>query len=369
MSKEKDQRFDKFTDQYNYWIDNVLDRFEEKRLFIYLPSCGLGDKITCFPAFRHLKSLNKDKKIILITEPLAIDIWKLCRYIDIVIPEDSIRGPEAVMIKEEFDTGKICNWSFFEHHQNHVIKSCVIHICGPESIDDLDNIDLTYQFSIYEEDLAGIKQFQDELLYKAKGRKLVAIAPANTMLSRMWPANYWAKLTEQLQKNNFYVVALGGKNDLEIKKVDFDARNKYPIRIIPRILDVFEYLVQINSGMLHIGSVNQDIKMVHLNTGQYPEHIMLPFRKNNNIYHNRIVINHSCPDKYECFYGHLTEQQIRKQSNDYSNEFKIETGQDLPIEQQMLLQKFTCWYYCLREKDKYMCNKQITPERVIEQMI
>ena len=320
---------EKITTKYNNWVENVLIANQPKgNIFIYLPECGLGDKITCFPAFRYLKKLNPDKKIILVTEEFASDIWRLNKYIDFIIPQEYLAsGPESIFLRDKLDTGKICNWSFFEHHQKHVVKSCVEKITG--EIPNEKTIDLTYEFNLSAADVALAEASAAELLKKAGSKKLIAIAPANTMLSRMWPGGYWFKLVELLQKENYYVVSLGGNNDLDIKNVDLDKRNKYPIRLIPRILDVFDYLIEINSGMLHIGSVNQDIKMVHLNTGQYPEKIMLPFRANNDIYHNRIVINHSCPEKYDCFFGHITEREIDKQSEEYNSQFMLETGEKL----------------------------------------
>lgn len=353
----------KITEKIDNFVNNVLDTFEEKRLFIWLPPCGLGDKITCFPAFRQLKTLYPDYKIILITEPLSLDIWKVNKYIDFVFSEDYIKGVDNLLIRENLDIIKKCTWSFFEHHQKHVVKTCIEKITGQSCDDD---VDLTYEFNISEKDLENAKKHQDDLLSRANGKKIVAIAPANTMLSRMWPGGYWHNLTKLLQKEKYYVVSLGGKSDLDLKNVDYDARNKYPIRMIPKILDVVHCLINVNSGMLHIGSVNQDVNMIHLNTGQYPEKIMLPFRKNNNKYHNRIVINHECPDRYDCFEGHITEREIDKQTNEYINQFRQETKKEFPEQFLPLLQKFTCWYYCLHEDDKYSCNKQITPEKVLE---
>jgi len=353
--------------EFNHWTNNILsaEKLSEK-LFIYLPECGLGDKITCFPAFRILKKLNSGKKIILVTEESVIDIWKLNKFIDFVIPQEILtNGLESIFLRKNADEGRICNWTFYEHHQQHVVKSCVKYIAGIEA--DEKNHDLTYEFELTDSQLDLVERERIKLLNKADGKKIVGIAPANTMFSRMWPVDYWKKLVN-LIKDNYYVVSLGGKNDLTISNVDFDARGLYHIPIIPKLLDEFHCLVTVNSGMLHIGSVNQNLWMIHLNTGQYPEEIMLPYRGKNDIYHNRIVLNHSCELKKECFEGHITNQKIDEQYLEYKKQYLRETGKLWPDTQHQILQKFTCWYYCLKNKDKYSCNKQITPETVAEKI-
>jgi len=354
--------------EFNHWINNIL--FPEKlseKLFIYLPECGLGDKITCFPAFRMLKKLNPDKKIVLVTEESMISIWKLNKYIDFVIPQEILsKGLESIFIRNG-DNGKICDWSFFEHHQQHIVKSAVKYIAGVTPDEKKD--DLTYEFELTESQLEKVEKCKNELLELANGKEIIGIAPANTMISRMWPLEYWEQLTQLLKDNEYFVVALGGNNDLKVKNVDLNALGRYPIAVIPRLLDNFKYLITVNSGMIHIGSVNQEVKMVYLNIGQFPEKIVLPFRKNNNIYHNRIIINHKCEYKSKCFEGHITNREIVKQMEEYKKQFMIDTGESFPENQFKLLQKYTCWYYCYKDRNKFSCNKQITPEMVLEKIL
>ncbi len=354
--------------EFNFWINNILvsETLSEK-IFIYLPECGLGDKITCFPAFRILKKLNPNKKIVLVTEESVIDVWKLNKYIDFIIPQEILsNGLESIFIRN-VDSGKICDWSYFEHHQQNVVKSCVKYIAGVMPDEKKD--DLTYEFELTESQLEKAENIKNQLLNLADGKKLIGISPANTMFSRMWSKEYWEKLVDLLHDHNYFVVSFGGKNDLNISNVDFDGRGKIGVVITPKVLDIFDYVVVCNNGMLHIAFVNQDVKIVYLNTGQYFEKIMLPYRKNNNQYYNVIVINHNCDYRAKCFEGHITNREINKQMENYKKEFMLESGESFPMSQHKLLQKFTCWYYCYKDRNKFSCNKQITPEMVLEKIL
>ncbi len=354
--------------QFEHWLNHILSvEVIPGKIFIYLPECGLGDKITCFPAFRLLKQRNPDKKIVLVTEESVSFIWKLNKYIDYMIPVEVLKDwQNNIFIREKIDIGKICYWTFFEHHQQNVIKSCVYYIAG--FMPDEEKDDLTYEFELTESQLNLADQIKNDLLERAKGKRIFGITPANTMFSRTWPMEYYIKLVNYLKDLGYYTVALGGKNDLEVPNVDYDARDRMGVAVIPKVLDIFDYIQVVNNGMLHIAFVNQDVKIVYLNTGQYPEKIMLPYRKQNNQYHNVLVFNHNCFYKEKCFEGHITNREITKQMNNYLKDYYIETGKIFPQSRIQLLQKYTCWFYCYKEKDKYSCNKQITPEQIIQRI-
>lgn len=352
-------------EHFQTWLHSVIKLVDlSSKIFIYLPDCGIGDRISCFPAFRILKKLNEDKKIILITSEIGIDVFKLCKYIDFVVPaEIFLEGPKSIFLRQGKDDGRICNWTFYEHHQQHVVKSAVKYIAGVDP-NECDNYDLTYEFSVRDYHIEKAEVVKNELLEKSSGKKIIGIAPANTMLSRMWPVNYWEKLTMLLKKEfNSYVVSIVGPNDLNVSNVDYVVRTD--VAVVPLILDIFANLITVSSGMLHIGSVNQEVKMTYLNIGQFPADLLLPFRKNNDIYYNRIIIEHNCPYKKQCFMGHITNVEINKQLEKYEKEYIMDTGRIFPKDQFALLQKYTCWHYCYKPFDKYSCSKLIHPEDVL----
>ena len=349
-------------EKYNTWVD-TLTVFDEERIFIWLGPAGIGDKISCLPAFKHLKKINPNKKIVLYVEPLNIDLWKCCRYIDAVIPEGYVKGDGALNIRP-IDIGRKAFWSFFEHHQKHISKSNIEQICDVEYTDD---IPLEYEISTYDYDLPKIDEYKSELIEKSKGKKIVAISPAYTMYSRMWSIKSWKRLTDLLQKNGYFVVALGGQNDLEIKNVDLDMCGEYPFRIIPKLLDLFHSVVTLNSGMLHLASVNQDVKIVYVSVGQFPPELIAPYRRGK-LFHNMEVIDHNCNLKQTCFEGHISEKLLRPTMYNFLDHYKHETGADYPEDKIELMKKYCCWHYCAKVLNKYSCSDLITPEEVMERI-
>lgn len=368
------------TKKYNEWIKTLFPH-DEHKVFIWLGPAGLGDKISCLPAFRHLKRMHPDKKIVLYTESLSMEVWKSCRYIDYIIPEDCIKGPDALYVRNH-KTGPDISikawWSFFEHHQKHICKSNVEYICDTKYTED---IPLEYEMSIFEDDEFNICRFKEELFDKAKNKKIVGISPAYTMYSRMWSIESWQKLTQLLIDSGYFVVALGGNNDLDINWIYdksgsrvgmigynfLDMRNKYPIRIIPKILDIFDNVITLNSGMLHLASVNQNVPITYLNVGQFPAELIVPYR-NGELFHKVSVLEHDCPLKKDCFEGHITENKIRPMMFDFLNTYKKENGEEFPQDKIELMKKYICWHYCAKLVNKYSCSELITPERVIKSL-
>lgn len=354
------------TKKFNTWVKTLFP-YDEKKVFIWLSPAGLGDKISCLPAFRHLKRMYPDRKIVLFTESLSSDIWKSCRYIDYIIPEDCIKGPDALYIrnsKEGPDLAIKAWWSFFEHHQKHICKSNVEYICNTTYTED---IPLEYEMSIFEEDEIPINRLKEEIFSYAKHKKIVGIAPAYTMFSRMWSIESWHRLTQLLIEAGYFVVSLGGNNDLDINNINLDLRNKVPIRWVPKILDIFDNVITLNSGMLHLASVNQDVPITYLNVGQFPSELIVPYRRGT-LFHKVKVIEHDCPLKRECFEGHITETKIRPMMFDFLNTYKKENGEEFPNEKIELMKKYVCWHYCAKLVDKYSCSRLITPEMVMNSL-
>ena len=359
------------TRKYNKWI-KTLFLHNEKRIFIWLGPAGLGDKISCLPAFRHLKKIFPDRKVVLYVESLSIDIWKSCRYIDYIIPEDCVINPDSLYIRKDFDLANKAWWSFFDHHQKHICKSNVEYICNTTYTDD---IPLEYELDIWESDLELINREIDNLKEKSKGLPIIGISPTYTMYSRMWSKESWRKLKNLLVDAGYFVVALGGNNDLDVATIEtgyegfnfIDMRNKIPVRMVPRILDYFTNVITLNSGMLHLASVNQNVPITYLNVGQFPAELIVPYRKGK-LFHNVKVIEHNCPTKKECFEGHITESIIRPMMFEFLNTYKKENNVEFPEERIDLMKKYVCWHYCLRLMNKYECSKLITPEMVMEKL-
>lgn len=352
----------KLVEKYNAWIKTLFP-FDDKKIFIWLGPAGLGDKISCLPAFRHLKKMHPDRKVILYVEPLSTEVWKSCRYIDYVIPEEIIK-PDSLFIRKDIDIANKAWWSFFEHHQKHICKSNVEYICN---IDYTDDIPLEYELSYWQEDILPIYKIQEGIDQRCHGKKVIGIAPAYTMYSRMWSVESWIKLTNLLKEAGYFVIALGGNNDLNVDNVDMDLRNKIPIRMVPKVIDYFSNIITLNSGMLHLASVNQTVPITYLNVGQFPAELIVPYRQGK-LFHKVNVIEHECPMKMECFNGHIAETSIRPMMYDFLNTYKRETGQEYPQEMLELMKKYVCWHYCVKIADKYSCSRLITPEIVMERL-
>lgn len=346
--------------KFDRWI-KTLSPYDKSKVYVWLAPAGLGDKITHLPAFRHLKKMYPERQVVLYTEPLVSELWKSCRYIDTIIPEDCIRGEGALYINPERDMGIRAWWSFYEHHQKHIVKSSVEHICN---IDYSDDIPLDFELDVFGYDLPEIEKSKNKLTELARGKKIAVIAPAYTMFSRMWSVAYWETLTKYLKHRDYFVLALGGNNDLKIKNVDLDMCGKYPIRHVPHLLDIVDVVFTLNSGMLHLSSVNQKVPIVYISVGQFPPDLIAPYR-NGKLADGMLIIEHDCPLKAECFDEHITEKGINEQAQSFLNQLNAPlANKDMP-----LLQKFICWHYCKKVVEKYKCAEMIEPETVLSKFI
>lgn len=321
---------------------------------------GIGDAIALLPAFRHFVRLNPNVNLVLCTYSNNHEIYKYCRYIHAHLPFDFMgnklcRFPNVKMIDG--------NESMEQHHRDHIVRSNVKHVCQISELSD--DVNLDYELDIREDDFPKIQEFQKELKDAARGKRIVGISPAFTMFSRIWQTSYWEQLTTYLQKDDAFVVSMGIPDDLYIKNIDFDARGRYSIRFIPHILDVFESIFVVNSGMMHISGINQDVKIILISVGQWPAEIVIPFRRGK-LGHNSIIVEHNCPIAKQCFENHITDRSITKQTMDFLKKWKLETRNDFPEEEAGLLRKYICWNYCDKESDKFECSRSITPEQVFE---
>ena len=320
---------------------------------------GIGDAISLLPAFRHLKKMNPQSNVIFMTFSAYHHLFKRCKYIDRIIDIDLLKSgddislpAEAVVIEAE------C--SFKEHHKDNVLKSNIRRICQTEKMTD---VDFSYEIEIYDHELPQIDKTKESLLKIAAGRKIIGISPAYTMFSRIWQTQYWEELTNLLQKEGYCVVSLGHEDDLYVKNVDHDGRGEFNPFHIPSILDIFETIFVLNSGMMHIAAINQNIHIVLINVGQFPAETYVLYR-HGQFGHKTTVVEHSCSIKDQCYQNHLNETSIHKQGREFLQKWIRETGRDFP--ETHLLLKYICWHYCDKETDKYECSRILTPQMVFD---
>ncbi len=350
-------------EEFTHWFENYIINTARCKIFVVwiAEPGGIGDAITTLPAFRHLKNTNEDKDIVLITYPTYFDIFKRCKYIDCLIDITTIKNLSSIR-RSPIDRVIMSDNIFENLHKNHVLKSLVKFICEEDWTED---ISLDYEIELFDYDLPVIEKAQQKLTKKCKGKKMVAIAPAYTMYSRIWQSSYWKNLVNLLQEDGFFVVSIGHADDLEVKNVDFDARGKYAIHHIPKILDVFDTIFLLNSGMAHIAALNPDIKTVYLCVGQFLPKDLAPYRRGK-MGHNTIFVHHSCPIREQCFNNHVSNESIFKQRDDFLTEWHYQNQSPFPESEKQLLLKYICWNYCDKETDKYECSKMITPQHVFD---
>jgi ADP-heptose:LPS heptosyltransferase len=332
------------------------------RIFVDLSveNGGLGDMITLIPTIRLLKKNNPDKELIVVTWFQNIDILAYCDYVDYIVPIDIMNEDWKVSVNfNQEDKVFSLIHSFLEQHKDHIVKSPISEIAkmSPEGAN------LEFELSVRDFDLPVIEEHKKKLLDLAKGKKIVGLGAAITMYSRMYPQKHWQELTNILRANNYFVVTLGHASDMNLD-VDFDARGLYPIRHIPKILDVFDSVFVVNSGMMHLAGVNQDVHLVILSVGQFPAELVVPFR-HGKLSHNSTIIRHTCPIVNKCFKDHITEVGINEQCNDFINRWQQESRRDFPVEEGRLPIKFICWKYCNKKTNKFSCS-DMSPALVYE---
>lgn len=313
---------------------------------------GLGDIITLIPTIRLLKKKNPNSELIVVTYFQNIDVFAYCDYVDYIIPSDIITEDwkTCANVTHE-DKVFALTHSFLAQHKHHIVISPISEIARS----DHEGVPLEYELSVRNFDLPIIEKHKQKLLDLAQGKKIVGLGPAITMYSRMYPQTHWQELTNILRKNNYFVVSLGHKDDLKLD-VDFDARGAYPIRHVPKILDVFEAVFVVNSGMMHLAGINPKVHLVVLSVGQFPASLFIPFRNGNTWADNSTVIEHNCPLVQKCFLEHINEIGINEQYHSFVNKWEQESGKEFPPEEGHLALKYTCWKYCGKPNNKYSCS-------------
>lgn len=328
---------------------------EKKRIFVDLSgevSFGLGDTITLLPAFKELRKRHPDDEIVVIGFMTGICVLAYCDYIDYLLPVDILEPGEwtkgfHITMEEMIDIINPTH-SFMNHHKEHVVKANTRRVL----LESPENISCDYELSIRDFDVEPIEKAKAELLKMADGKKIIGIAPCITMYSRMWPQTRWQELTDMLKAEGYFVVSLGHPDDLKID-VDFDALGLYQIRQIPHILDIFESIFVVDSGMMHIAGINQNIHITKINTGQFHAECYTPYRRGEFAW-NCTIIDHNCPFMRKCFLGNTTELAINEQMNSFISRWLSKNPPPTKEDEEML-QKYICWNYCYKSSNKYMC--------------
>jgi hypothetical protein len=328
-----------------------------KRIFVDLANLagGLGDAVIRIPALRALRKRHPYDEIVGVGWFDNTCIFAHCDYIDYYLPVDFVDEDwmSAYCLTQEeryykCDTARLS----LNFHDEHIVKSNIRQLL----FDSPDNEPLDLELSIRNCDIEIINELQKNLLEKANGKKIVAICPAVTCYSRMWPATRWQELTNILRENGYFVVSVGSKEDLDIN-VDFDARGVYEVHHIPKILEIFDTIFLISSGMICVAAINQDVHIVKIEIGQFNSKQHTPYR-HGELEYNTTIVNHNCPFVRKCFLGEATNVEKQSQMSDLLNRWQAENNidnVDLNQENITKLYNYIQWNYCYKSNDKFLC--------------
>ncbi len=366
-----DKAIDRFKDtsrrsikeKYVKWRNTTILPDKTTRIWVIFEyeGGGVGDVIMQLPAFRYLKRTNPNAKLLVFADDRYLEVYKYCRYIDSIVHKNpytttdmlSIRDTDKVLVVKGKPYGRDSN------HQS-IVQWEFERICN---VKHRPNISLDYEMSVHESDLDKIEDHRQKILGMADGKKIVGLGPAFTFCHKMWQTQYWEELTDMLHEAGYFVVALGITKDLYVANVDFDAKGLYPIRYIPRILNIFDAVFVTNSGMLHIAGINQDVKLILIGCGPYDSEKYQLYR-HGQLGYKMVIIQHNCPQRKDClFHGFIKENDQRIDlTEQLMAQWKQETGTTFPEERFHDMHKYVSWSYCYKEKDRFECSTSITPE-------
>lgn len=324
-----------------------------KRIFVDLSrwSGGLGDAVIRIPALKALRKRYPHDEIVGVGWFCNTCIFAHCNYLDYYLPTDFVDEDwmSAYCLTQEeryykCDAARIA----LNFHDEHVVKSNIRHLL----LDSPDNESLDFELPVRDCDVETIHELQKNLLEKANGKKIVGISPSVTCYARMWSATRWQELTDLLIKDGYFVVSIGRHSDLNID-VDFDARGLYEVHHIPKILDIFDAIFLISSGMMCVAAINQDVHIVKIEVGQFDSKYHTPYR-HGELEYNTTIVDHDCPFVRQCFLGEATDVEKRSQMSDFLNRWQIENN-STPQENMTELYNYILWNYCYKSKDKFLC--------------
>ncbi len=355
-------------DRYLHWKKVTLVPHVEHKVYVLFAyeGGGLGDIIMQIPAYRQIKRMYPNRQLAVFADERYLDIYHFCKYIDQVIPRGYVKNVDSLAITPH-DTVLVAEGSLEKNVKKHMVVSEIERICNVEYDPSMS---LEYELSIYQSDIPKIDEAKQNLLDIANGRKLIAIAPAFTFCHKMWTNTYWEKLVDLLHDANYCVVSFGVKKDLYVNNIDFDGKGMYPIRYIPHIFDIFESIFLLNSGMLHIAGINQDIQIVIIGSGPFPDEHYFPSR-HGKIGYKVLLIDHNCPKRQECLkYGFAEDNNINvryQETLGLVKQWEQETREPFPEPTWNHLHKYVTWNYCYKKEERFECSKKITPQIVFDQ--
>lgn len=363
---------------YYHWRDTTMLPANNKNLYIYFQyeGGGLGDTIMQIPAFRYLKKMNPEHNLIVLVDDRYLTTYNYCKYIDYALPvkyvyvqlPDGSRGGLHIK-KNPDDIFLEATGNLLTHLQGHILHAEFERITKVPYTDD---IPLDYEISVPYSELKDIEKSKKEILRLANGRKIVAIGPAFTFIHKMWQTSYWERLVDLLHEKDYFVMSLGATKDLYVGNIDLDAKGIYPIHHIPSILEVAEAIFVLNSGMLHVAGINQDIKIVLISPGPFPPQKYLLYR-HGKMGHNMIYIGHDCEEKDNCLkYGFNPNPNINLRvlgAEELIKQWEQEQKSKFPVNDVHHAKKFVTWHYCYKNENQFECTKKVTPEKVMKAFV
>ena len=362
---------------YSSWKKNTLIPASNKKIIVYFEyfGGGLGDVFMQLPAFRYLKTKYPDYQLIVIVDDRYMLIYKHCKYIDFAIPlkhiyQENKNGTHELKIPiTENDIFLEAKGDLVSNLNKHILQSEFERICKEPYF---NNISLDYELSLTTEEQKESETIKKEILRKANGKKLIAIGPAFTYIHKIWSTEYWEQLIDLLHEKNYFVVSFGVSKDLYVSNVDYDAKGIYDIHLIPTILDIFDGIFVLNSGMLHIAGTNPNIPIILISPGPFPPEKYLLYR-HNQLGYKMTYIGNTCQFKKECLdFGFCKDENknLRKiAQKEFIRLCEKETKQPISELISNHALKYLTWHYCYKTDNKFECCAQVTPEKVFNKFV
>ncbi len=102
----------------------------------------------------------------------------------------------------------------------------------------------------------------DDLLLELKTntQNIIAIAPGSVWFTKKWPTEYYKKLANHLVKNNFGIILIGSKDEIEICNEVFPSKNginlagKLSLLESAAVIQKCDLMICNDSGALHIAN-------------------------------------------------------------------------------------------------------------------
>jgi len=249
----------------------------------------MGDSVLTTPLIKAVKDKHPDSRISFCVRPENAPLFEGLDIIDEVIPFDK-RGEHAglsgiinfakLLKSKNFDIVFSSHRSFrttltlalsqIPEKIGYVESSFSVvynkSIAKDMTLHEVERNLLLYFINYGEVPKGVIKPFvyTDDTLteeYRKKyGKKLVGINPGSVWATKMWPAEYFAKVADWMKDNDYTPVIIGAPADIPAAEKLMQAAKyehinlcgKTSLRELPSLIASFEMLVTNDSGPLHI---------------------------------------------------------------------------------------------------------------------